>query len=84
MNLDPPLRKARRAKSVTPRLMRYNYARNRPASAPERAFSCSINAASPGPFGSTTCLECFLTSVCWTANTYFFELNSKAPIIVLS
>ena len=64
-----PAPKDAQGKSVAPRLMRYNYARNRPASAPERAFSRSINAASPGPFGSTTFRECFFTSGCGTANT---------------
>jgi hypothetical protein len=48
------------------------------------AFSFSSNVSRAGPFGSTACRVCFRDPGSWTAKTHFFELSSKAPIIVLS
>ena len=62
MNLfhPAPLQKARKPKSVASSLMRHDHPRNRLSRPRLNATSAvSINSASAGPFGSTTCRECF-------------------------
>jgi len=53
------LKKPRQPKAVAPRLMGQNHPQIGLPATNERAFNRSINAASAGLFGSTTCRECF-------------------------